>query len=82
MYLTRVDGHAGWVNQKALDLGDVNQATQDPPGGKILRTKDGKPTGILIDRAQGLVSRRIPPAAPEQIRRYLERAAREMPGWG
>jgi hypothetical protein len=77
VYLTRVDGHAGWVNRKALDLGDVNRATQDPPGGKIIRGKDGKPTGILIDRAQGLVARRIPAAAPGQIRRYLERAARE-----
>ncbi|MBI1788314.1 MAG: amidohydrolase [Acidobacteria bacterium] len=77
VYLTRVDGHAGWVNQKALESGDVNRATPDPPGGKILRDKDGRPTGILIDRAQNLVRAHIPSSTAEQTRRYLLRAARE-----
>ncbi|MBI3471216.1 MAG: amidohydrolase [Candidatus Solibacter usitatus] len=77
VYLTRVDGHAGWVNQKALESGDVNRATPDPPGGKILRDKDGRPTGILIDREQNLVRAHIPSSTAEQTRRYLLRAARE-----
>ncbi len=75
--LSRVDGHASWVNQRALDLSDVNGRTPDPPGGKILRTASGEATGVLIDRAQGLVARKVPPPSAEQIRQRLARATRE-----
>ena len=77
VYLTRVDGHAAWVNQKALDLADVNSATKDPDGGKIIRDAKGAPTGILIDRAQNLVRSRIPAATQEQVRRLISRAVKE-----
>ena len=70
VYLTRVDGHAAWVNQKALEAGGVDAATKDPPGGKILH-------GVLIDRAQELVSSHIPAATPAEIARRIERAAQE-----
>jgi predicted amidohydrolase YtcJ len=75
VYLTRVDGHAAWVNSKALELADVNAATQEPAGGRIHRDPAGRPTGVLIDRAMGLVSRRIPPPTREQIKQRLARAA-------
>jgi len=75
--LTRVDGHALWVNQKALDLADVNGSTPDPPGGKIIRTANGQPAGVLVDRAQGLVSAKIPKPTAEQVERRLARAAKE-----
>ncbi len=75
--LTRVDGHASWVNRKALELAGITAATPDPPGGKIIRDASGAPTGVLIDRAQGLVERKIPPATPGVLRRRLVRAARE-----
>lgn len=77
VFLTRVDGHAAWVNRKALELAGVTASTPDPPGGKILRDSSGEPTGVLIDRAQRLVAARIPPPSPEQVRRRLELAARE-----
>jgi len=77
VYLTRVDGHAGWVNPKALEIAGIQAATPDPPGGKILKDSSGAPTGILIDRAQGLVTRKIPPATKETTRRRLAQAARE-----
>jgi predicted amidohydrolase YtcJ len=77
VYLTRVDGHAAWVNLKALEMADVTASSSDPLGGRILRTASGGPSGILIDRAQSLVGRLIPPATPEQTRERLARAARE-----
>jgi predicted amidohydrolase YtcJ len=77
VWLTRVDGHAGWANSKALAVAGVTAATPDPPGGKIHRDARGNPTGILIDRAMGLVSSRIPPPSDAQIRRQLLAAARE-----
>lgn len=77
VYLTRVDGHAAWVNRKALDIADVNSATEDPPGGRIHRDVKGNPTGVLVDRAMDLVSRKIPPSPPERVKERIARAARE-----
>ena len=72
-----MDGHAAWVNTKALEMADVNAATKEPEGGRVHRDSAGRPTGVLIDRAMGLVSRRIPPADKEQIKQRLARAAQE-----
>jgi len=77
VYLTRVDGHAGWVNRKAMDLAGLSASTPDPPGGRLLRDASGRLTGILIDRAQELVTRKIPPPTPQQVRERLRRAALE-----
>ncbi len=77
VFLVRVDGHAAWVNRRALEAAKITAATADPPGGKILRGRDGKPTGVLIDRAQDLVRRHIPPLTAEEVRERIARAARE-----
>ncbi len=77
VYLTRVDGHAAWVNRKALELAGITADTPDPPGGRILRKPSGEPTGILIDQAERLVASKIPPATPEETRRRIARAAKE-----
>jgi predicted amidohydrolase YtcJ len=77
VFLTRVDGHASWVNRKALEVAGITANTPDPQGGKIIRGMNGKLTGILVDTAQALVERKIPNPTDEQVRRRLERAARE-----
>lgn len=58
VYLIRIDGHAGWCNSKALEIGGVT-ADLIIGGGNILVEK-GDPTGVLIDNAMSLVSRLIP----------------------
>lgn len=75
--LTRVDGHAIWANRKALEAADVNAATKDPAGGRILRDAAGAPAGVLVDNAQGLVSRKIPEPSAEQIERRILNALTE-----
>jgi predicted amidohydrolase YtcJ len=65
--LTRIDGHAAWVNSRALALAGITQATPDPPGGRIIRDPAGAPTGVLIDGAQQLVAARIPAPDPSEI---------------
>ncbi len=62
--LTRVDGHAAMVNQKALDLAGI-KAGQTLTGGEI-KVKDGKLTGLLIDNAVDLVSSKIPASTKKQ----------------
>lgn len=62
VWLSRVDGHAGWANSKVLEIAGITKDTLDPPGGKILRDKQGNPSGVLIDTAQDLVEKHIPQA--------------------
>lgn len=46
--LQRVDGHALWVNSKALSLADI-AASGMVPGGMIMGDGQGRPNGILVD---------------------------------
>ena len=57
VFLTRIDGHAAVVNQKAIDLAGIVSG-QQLTGGDI-ETKSGKLTGILIDNAVDLVSSKM-----------------------
>jgi predicted amidohydrolase YtcJ len=82
VYLTRVDGHAGLVNAKALELAGVTAATEDPDGGRFIRDGGGNPTGVLIDRAQGIVGQVIPSASREEQREAALAAIAEANRWG
>ncbi|MFH8489667.1 amidohydrolase [Streptomyces longisporoflavus] len=61
------DGHNLWANQRALDIAKITASTPDPDGGKIVKGADGKPTGVLKDDAQPLVSRHIPEPDEAQL---------------
>jgi len=69
--LRRIDGHAAWVNSRALAAAGITKATPDPAGGKILRDASGEPTGVLVDNAQDLVDAKMPAASPEVRERRI-----------
>ncbi len=81
--LTRADGHASVVNSAALRAARITGSTAAPPGGAINLDADGQPTGMLIDRAQGIVGALIPGATEAELERALEIASqRELSlGW-
>ncbi|PSQ98188.1 MAG: amidohydrolase [Bacteroidetes bacterium QS_9_68_14] len=78
VWLTRIDGHAGWANTAALEAaGRENiQGADDPEGGKIIRNENGEPTGVFVDAAMGMVSEAQPELTRaervEGLRRALE----------
>lgn len=80
VYLSRVDGHAAWVNSAAMHAAGLTADSKDPDGGRVLRTPEGVPTGVLVDSAMGLVARHIPSADKatrrEQLRLADDLAAR------
>jgi predicted amidohydrolase YtcJ len=78
VYLTRVDGHAGLANRRALELAGVTNANADPAGGRLIRGSSNEPSGVLIDTAQALVSSKIPPASDAQLDEQILLADREM----
>jgi predicted amidohydrolase YtcJ len=53
--LVHASGHACIVNDKALELAHVDAATPDPEGGKLVKDASGRPTGVLLERAEDLV---------------------------
>lgn len=76
--LTRVDGHALWVNSAALDAAGIQAGTRSPAGGEILNDPEGRPTGILVDRAMDLVERLIPPETDPEVVAADVLAAQEL----
>ncbi len=72
LVLTRADGHASVVNSAALKIAQVDKNTPNPFGGEISRDKQtGEPSGMLLDAAQNLVRRRIPPTSREDEERAI-----------
>ncbi len=53
--LEHASGHALIANDAALRLAGIGPTTPNPPGGRIIKDSRGRPTGILVDGAQGLV---------------------------
>ncbi|HEX9632262.1 MAG TPA: amidohydrolase [Gemmatimonadales bacterium] len=80
--LGRVDGHAQLVNARALALAGITRETPDPDGGRIVRDDGGNATGVLVDRAMGLVSRVIPDQTADDIRDATMAAIAEANRWG
>ena len=66
VFVSRLDGHMALANSAALKLAGVTRATQDPPGGTIVRDANSEPTGVLKDAAQSFVDRVIPSPTIEQ----------------
>jgi predicted amidohydrolase YtcJ len=64
--------HLAWVNSAALKAVNITKDTPDPVGGVVDRDSSGNPTGVLHDKALGLVVAVMPPPAPEVVQ---ERAA-------
>src|SRR3989475_5357061 len=72
VFLTRADGHGAVANSAALKLGGVTKDTKDPFGGQILRDKEtGEPSGMLLENAQGFVSRHLPAPTQAEIEQAM-----------
>lgn len=83
VWLSRVDGHAGWANSEALRRANVTATTADPAGGRILRKAGSKdPEGVLVDRAQSLVDAVVPAPRPADRDLALAKAQHILAGYG
>ncbi|MBP8041168.1 MAG: amidohydrolase [Bacteroidales bacterium] len=70
--LTRIDGHAVIANSKALEMAQITAQT-NIPGGKILQ-KDGKITGVLIDKSADRMKDKIPQPEDKELTALLKEA--------
>ena len=76
--LGRIDGHAEWLNTKALAAAGIDATTVDPVGGRIERDAAGNPTGVLVDKAMDLIDGFIPPPSDAERRAALKAALAHM----
>lgn len=74
VFLSRVDGHAAWVNGEALRRAGLTSKSGDPSGGRVVRDEAGEPTGVLVDNAIDLVSAVMTPPTDEQLQQRLKLA--------
>ena len=80
VWLGRVDGHAGWANTAALRAAGIDPdapAPADMEGGAVIRDDRGRPTGVFVDAAEGLIARAIPTPDAAFYAEALDRALAE-----
>jgi predicted amidohydrolase YtcJ len=73
IFFSRVCGHIGVANSKALELSGVLEGTNNPDGG-VIDKENGKPTGILRENAMNFVFSNIPEMNKNDIKRVLQSA--------
>ncbi len=78
VYLVHASGHAAFVNDKALALAGIEDATRFSGDGEIIRDAQGRATGVLNERAQRLVSRIIPEPTASQRQQALTLALQNL----
>ena len=85
VWLGRIDGHAAWANTAALRAAGIDPgaaAPPDPEGGAVLRDGGGRPTGVFVDAAEGLVARALPAPDDAYYEEALRRALAETTKYG
>ncbi len=70
--LTRVDGHAVIANDKALQIAGITASTKIS-GGEVL-LKNGKLTGVLLDKAADFIKAMVPKPQGEELESILHEA--------
>jgi predicted amidohydrolase YtcJ len=83
VFIRRYDGHMALVNTTALKKAGISADTPDPVGGVIYRDPKTKaPTGLLRDKAMGLVAPHVPPTSDAEIVSGLMAALAEARKFG
>ena len=82
VFVSRIDGHAGFANALAMKIAGVTAATKDPDGGRIIRDAQGNPTGVFVDNAKDLIERAIPSSTSAQLSEAVIGAIAETNKWG
>jgi hypothetical protein len=72
------DHHALLASRAALAIAGVDSDTGDPAGGVIRRDVDGKPEGVLLEGATGLVTVHVPHMSVADLETALVEVANQL----
>ena len=71
-------GFAAWGNRLAFEKAGINRETEAPTGGEIVKDGRGEPSGLLLNRATGLLTGAVPPPTPSQLESQVLAGLQEM----
>ncbi len=76
VFFSRVDGHASWINTRAIELLTTlgYDFSQNPVGGLIERNSIGEPSGLLFDQAHMNALLRLPDFTETQNQSFFASA--------
>jgi len=80
VFLRHASGHAGFANEKAMEMAGVNQLSKEKfkseegQGGEVVRDALGNPTGLFNERAMDLIDEHIPANSQERDAEALDLA--------
>ena len=80
--LEHASGHASYVNARAMQEAGITAATRNPPGGDVLKDRNGRPIGVLRETASDLAetamaawtAKKTPEARAADARRQIDLA--------
>lgn len=75
--LSRVDGHAVWVNSKAIEILKLNLDT-NIVGGEIVKDANGHATGVFIDNAADWITSQIPKLDEETLTQAVKKGLKQV----
>ncbi len=78
VYLRGLHGFAGWGNRLAFERAGITPDTPDPEGGRLVRDRDGDPSGVLLNRAILLLEDSIPAPTVEETMEHVLAALQVM----
>ena len=61
VWLGNTTGHYGVGNSYALKIAEIRKGTPDPLAGTIVHDAAGEPNGVVLEAAQQLITRHVPP---------------------
>ncbi|MCM0646899.1 amidohydrolase [Clostridium swellfunianum] len=73
IFFSRVCGHIGVANSKALELCNITSISDNPEGG-IIDKENNQPTGILRENAMNYIFENLPSITKEDIKKVLKSA--------
>jgi predicted amidohydrolase YtcJ len=81
--LNRIDGHAIWVNSKAMEVAGIkNDSKRIVDGGTIVRNSNNEPTGIFVDNAEKIIRTAVPDYSLEEKSAMYAKAFQECVRYG
>ncbi len=79
--IVRTCAHISAVNSRALELAGIGDDPPDPPGGRIERGPDGRPTGVLKETAH-MQMLKVASFEARELREAISVAAKELVSLG
>ena len=74
--------HAYWVNSLALERAGITAVTPNPEGGEIIKSKDGSPSGVLVDTAGDALMAAIPLYQGKKLEQALLKGQEHVVSYG